>query len=591
MRFGLYFHTLRHLRPVQITGRLWHRLNPAKPDLSPAPSLRQVSGRWVSPAERPASMVAADTFRFLNVVGQVTNAADWNDPAQEKLWLYNLHYFDDLTALGAADRVNWHHALITRWAAENPPGAGNGWEPYPTSLRLVNCIKWVLAGNTLKPTYVESLAVQARWLRRHIEWHLLGNHLFVNAKALVFAGLFFEGEEAGEWLAQGLKILRREVPEQMLPDGAHFELSAMYHAIILEDLLDLVNAVGGWPGRVSEVVVAQWREVVGRMLRWSAGMTHPDGGIAFFNDAALAIAPDHAALAAYAERLGVVAATSVEDVARPAPSTVLASEAKQSSLFAKTERAGSPRRFAPPDDGLKRHLHSLAGCTHFADSAYVRLEQGEAVAFLDVAKVGPDYLPGHAHADTLSFELSLFGQRVVVNSGTSRYGLGPERLRQRGTAAHSTVEVNGADSSEVWGGFRVARRARPFGLVIENDGNTLTVSCAHDGYRRLPGKPVHRRRWRLGERVLQVRDVIENDFRKAVARYHLHPSVLVSGEGQEGEIQLQLPGGHAVRWSVVGGATRVVASTWHPEFGLAMPSKCIEVLFDSREVRVELSWD
>jgi hypothetical protein len=127
----------------------------------------------------------------------------------------------------------------------------------------VNWIKWVLAGNALQPVWVESLAVQARWLRRHIEWHLLGNHLFVNAKALVFAGLFFEGEEAAEWLAQGLKILRREVPEQVLADGGHFELSPMYHAIILEDLLDLLNAVGAWPGQVSEVVVAQWREVGG----------------------------------------------------------------------------------------------------------------------------------------------------------------------------------------------------------------------------------------------------------------------------------------------------------------------------------------
>ena len=81
------------------------------------------------------------------------------------------------------------------------------------------------------------------------------------------------------------------------------------------------------------------------------------------------------------------------------------------------------------------------------------------MALLDVAPVGPDYLPGHAHADTLSFELSLFGQRVLVNSGTSQYEAGPERSRQRGTAAHNTVIVDGHDSSEVWAGFRVARRA------------------------------------------------------------------------------------------------------------------------------------
>lgn len=256
MNTARYFHTLRHLRPVQITGRIWHLLNPVRPDLRAAPSLRLAAGQRATAVERPASMLAVDAFRFLNVIGHVRNAVDWNDPAREKLWLYNLHYFDDLNGGAAAERTAWHRALTARWVAENPPGVGNGWEPYPSSLRIVNWIKWWLAGNVLEPAWVDSLAVQARWLRRHIEWHLLGNHLFVNAKALVFAGLFFAGDEAAEWLARGLRILRREVPEQVLPDGGHFELSPMYHAIILEDVLDLLNAANLWPGQVPDAVVS-----------------------------------------------------------------------------------------------------------------------------------------------------------------------------------------------------------------------------------------------------------------------------------------------------------------------------------------------
>ena len=78
----------------------------------------------------------------------------------------------------------------------------------------------------------------------------------------------------------------------------------------------------------------------------------------------------------------------------------------------------------------------------------------------DVAPIGPDHLPAHAHADTLSFELSFKGRRVFVNSGTSEYGLSAERQRQRGTAAHNTLVLDEENSSEVWAGFRVARRAR-----------------------------------------------------------------------------------------------------------------------------------
>ena len=63
------------------------------------------------------------------------------------------------------------------------------------------------------------------------------------------------------------------------------------------------------------------------------------------------------------------------------------------------------------------------------------------------------------HADNLSFEWSLGEQRVLVNSGTSLYGVSSERHRQRKTKSHNTVEIDGFDSSEIWSGFRVARRA------------------------------------------------------------------------------------------------------------------------------------
>src|SRR5262249_13815017 len=146
----------------------------------------------------------------------------------EKLWRYNLHYFDDLNAYDAAQRQEWHCSLLSQWVCENTPGFGTGWEPYPTSLRMVNWIKWVLTGNRLPAECIQSLAVQARWLSQRLEIHLLGNHLLANAKALLFAGIFFDGAEADEWLVRGLRILEREVAEQVLPDGGHIERSPMY---------------------------------------------------------------------------------------------------------------------------------------------------------------------------------------------------------------------------------------------------------------------------------------------------------------------------------------------------------------------------
>lgn len=538
-----YWHTLRLLKPVQIYGRIWYRLHRPKADRRPAPPRRPAAGAWVRCARAP-SMIGADAFRFLNVERRIAGAQDWNRADWPKLWLYNLHYFDDLNAEGAQARSDWQRALLARWIAENPPAGGNGWEPYPTSLRIVNWIKWALAGNDLPAACLHSLAVQARWLRSRLEWHLLGNHLFANAKALAFAGAFFDGPEADAWRAQGLALLRRELAEQVLPDGGHFERSPMYHALILEDLLDLVQLALRWPGAVEAAQVAEWRQSAACMLHWLATMTHPDGEIALFNDAAFGIAPGPAALADYAAALGIAAV--------------------------------SPALTFP-------------GATLLADCGYARLARGPAVLIADAGEIGPDYLPGHAHADTLSFELSLFGRRVVVNSGTSEYGLGAERLRQRGTAAHSTVQVDGADSSEVWSGFRVARRARPQDRRLAAQDDALLLSCAHDGYRRLPGRPLHRREWRLGAQALRVTDTIEGGFGEAVARYHLHPEVAATGEGSAGA--LRLPGGQALRWSATGGTVRAVASTWHPAFGRSLPCTRLELVFDGPRATMEFSWD
>lgn len=524
-------------------------------------------------------------FRLLNREHSLPAQGGWNAAELDKLWLYNLHYFDDLNAHDADQRGAWHRLLLARWVQENPPTSGDGWEPYPTSLRIVNWVKWLAAGNVAVPGMAQSLATQARWLAKRLEWHLLGNHLFANAKALVFAGLFFEGDEAAAWLAAGLKIIERELPEQVLADGGNFERSPMYHAIFLEDVLDLVNAAQQWPGQVvPQGQVAQWREAAWRMLDWLAGMTHPDGEIALFNDAAFGIAPAGAELRSYGMRLGIAAKPNTLRSVGAAP-TNTNHLLREGATPTNTDDSGCSVGAAP---SLRTAVVG-ARPIHFADSGYVRLETPDAVALLDVAPVGPDYLPGHAHADTLSFELSVFGQRVVVNGGTSRYGLGPERLRERGTAAHSTVEIAGQDSSEVWGGFRVARRAYPYDLVVQTEPGTLRVACSHDGYRRLPGAPVHRRGWVMDEHRLCVTDTVHGGTHAALARYILHPSVHITAEVGN-TWRLGLPAGQTIEVTVMLGRAQIEPATYAPEFGTVLPTQCLVVELTEGQAAVEWLW-
>ena len=76
------------------------------------------------------------------------------------------------------------------------------------------------------------------------------------------------------------KAVEREIDEQILPDGGHFERSPMYHALLLEGLLDLHNVHRTF----DTLIPSPWIESAREMLGWLPRMCHGDDGIAFFND-------------------------------------------------------------------------------------------------------------------------------------------------------------------------------------------------------------------------------------------------------------------------------------------------------------------
>lgn len=536
---GTYWHTIRYLKLSQIIARIRFRL--AKPHPRHVSSgVCHPSGEWIRPADRTISMVGPNRFTFLNSTHDLDEIG-WDNPAIDKLWRYNLHYFDDLAAKDAAARSTAHRALIERWIAENPPANGSGWEPYPVSLRIVNWIKWLLAGNTSSPVLLNSLATQADWLTKRLEYHLMGNHLFVNAKALVFAGLFFKGADADRWLRLGLNLLHQEIEAQILTDGGHFELSPMYHALILEDVLDLYNVCRAYSHRLHGRNAIQ-QELALRMLRWLSVMTHPDGKIAFFNDAAFGVAPKLSELTDYAERLG-----------------------------------------------LQKPAELTDEIIHLAESGYIRIQQDRIVALLDVGQIGPHHQPGHAHADTLSFELSIDNVRVLVNTGTSEYGIGPERLRQRGTDAHNTVVVDGCNSSEVWGGFRVARRAEPQELSLERSKRDITVTCSHDGYRRLSGNVVHTRRWHFAPDCLTITDKFSGRVCKAASKLHANPEIYFR-HVQDHEFIGKI-GEQSVRISFSAPSVPGLENTtWHPEFGHSLPNQSLSAASSGEPITTSIRW-
>lgn len=546
MKLLTYFHTLKYLKSSQIYFRIRRRFIHPKPHYVVGRQSKK-NGEWVGHALYEQKLFDKSHVRFLNQDGVIKFSSDWNNDSHEKLWLYNLHYFDDLAGIGSDSRAELQLDFIQEWIKNNPAPSGNGWEPYPTSLRIVNWVKAFLSGLPTDDLILNSLAQQSDFLSQDLERHLLGNHLFVNSKALIFSGVYFEGKEAEGWLALGFEIYNKELDEQVLADGGNFELTPMYHLIMLVDLLDLINLFNAFPDKVDEANVLKTKAVAIRMLEWLKIMSHNDGEISFFNDSCFGIAPETTRVFEYAKRLGL-------------------ENLKQRDIYPDTIE-----------------LHDLQ------NSGYVSVKSQEYSLIADLSPIGPDYIPGHAHADTLSFEFSLGSQRVFVNSGISEYGISEERLRQRKTPSHNTVSVNSLDSSQVWSGFRVAKRARVSQRIVGKVfKNKVTFGAAHDGFKKQGVNCVHSRTWQASEGVISLVDKLNGNFEMAIGYFHLHPDVeLISVNNSEVKLQTDE---YILALDISGAEISVIDTTWHPQFGMSIDNKKLELKFLTDSISVEITW-
>ena len=536
----LYFSTLRYLKFSQIYFRLVRKLVTPMVSDKFGGSLLKRPDMWIHIPIYEDKINKQLRTCFLNQHKYLDLPSDWNNENISKLWVYNLHYFEDLLSSHADGKNNLHIQLLNNWADDNPVGYGNGWEPYPTSLRIVNVLKAWLGGLELDTKLLKNVHSQASYLSNDLERHLLGNHYFVNLKALFFAGIIFKNSRWFELARQGLLT---EIPEQILPDGANFELSPMYHSLFLVDMLDMYNLSRAYPSDSSNELVSLLKAYIPMMLRFMEEMAHPDGGVSFFNDSVNGIAPKKIKIENYAEKLGF-------DI--------------------------------KPLDLTKCSI------VDNATSGYISVTSAGNKLIFDAAPVGPDYIPGHAHADTLSFELSIGVQRVFVNSGISEYGLSSKRFDQRKTASHNTVEVNGKSSTQVWSSFRVANRAK---IVLREselkDDRSIVLRASHDGFKSIFGGCIHTRQLTLRDDCLVVSDFLQGRFRYAKSRFYFHPDLVITLVSN----LLRVEGPDLIlHCDLTGKLASLVNSAWYPEFGLELPNKVLEVQFEKPQIELYFTW-
>ena len=170
----LFANTARYLRPRQFFYFLLRRVLPSGHFRATLPDKLNINPRFtLLPTIVPSGQAGDDhVFRFLNLEKDFSSGIDWSDKSLPKLWRYNLHYFDYLLDPGRSGESKYN--LIDSWIAHNSPGVGDGWEPYTVSLRIVNWIKYFasLGKEGVRQAWIDSLALQASWLEKNIEYHI-----------------------------------------------------------------------------------------------------------------------------------------------------------------------------------------------------------------------------------------------------------------------------------------------------------------------------------------------------------------------------------------------------------------------------------
>ena len=550
----LYAGTLARMRLHQIVARVRLRSrrrrqrefrNLESRRVPPFPGLRtgREAGRLVPPGFTGLKRSLLEgRFRLLNRTRRLGWPPQWKELPDDLPWNYRLAYLE------YAWMLEWdelHRLADSFTAALQGQALHPAWDPYPTSVRLLNLAlicrreasRQALGADEARHLW-PLIWFHAEWVRRNLEFDLLGNHLLENAFSLAAAGLVFGGRAAKRWERIGRRILARELRRQILGDGLHYERSPMYHARILRHLVNLGVLCGG----------LQADPLAGycpAMIRALVHLTHPDGQPALFNDCVM---HEEVPLERLASAVGATGGPS-----------------------------GADLRAAPGAWSLP-----CAGYYGWRD------EQGNALV-VDAGELGPPENPGHAHGDIFSFELSLRGRRVVVDSGTFGYQADGMRNYCRSTAAHNTVEINGRDQADFWRAFRVSGFPRVRDLRWRPAADGFVLQAEHDGYRRLRGGARHSRRlaW-FEEGVLLITDrITARRPVTVISRMHLHPDWLPCATAA-GKVELVSPSGDRVTVGSLGGAEVWLETGWYcPEFGVRRACYVVCTRAGGRHVRLQ----
>lgn len=482
------------------------------------------------------------TLTFLNESRSYRLPMNWHEEELEygtRLWKLNLHYMEYL------EEVNndWFQWIIIDWIDQNPPYKEgywlDSWNSFALSIRLVIWMQQLARRKDQLPDELigqvsESIYRQLLFLEKNIEKDIKGNHLIKNIKALLWGASFFEKDKnVKRWCLIGEKLLSNELREQILEDGLHYERSPAYHCQVLADLIECYEVLenSSLKKRLKKCLIT-----MGEAL---ADLTHPDEKISLFNDGGL-------------------------------------------------DMAYSPSEFNRVLKEKVDFTPEESKVIVFEEGGYFGLRKEGSYLLFDAGKIAPDFLPAHGHGDILSFEWSIDNQRVFIDKGVYEYNAGKKRQLSRSTKSHNTVTIGDEDQCEFWHSFRVAKRAD---VTVDNysfNDGIFKINARHDGYTRLKGRPVHRRKLEFDGTRISIQDlIIGGEGQQVTARFLLAPSVNIISEKES----LTLDAGEKEIKILCEYPISINNTEWYPNFGVEKSCKQLVIALGTAPCKAHYSFE
>ncbi|MGE0715581.1 MAG: heparinase II/III family protein [Alphaproteobacteria bacterium] len=397
--------------------------------------------------------------------------------------LHGFRWLRDLRALGTPVAAQRARSLVDEWLGMPPLWHPVAWRSDVLGERLTAWLchaDWFAGGSDplFERKLLDGLAIGTRHLARVAAWELDGEGCLAAAKGLIACGTCAGGTE--RHVRRGLRILERELPVQIAPDGGHISRSPRAQAAVMAHLVEIRGILAGAKRPVPDALTV----AIDRAAPILRFFRHGDGGLALFNGAR------------EGDPQWLDAVLSLADAKGRAPNSA-------------------------PHTGFQR----------------VAAER--TLLIVDAGLPPPPGYDRGAHAGLLSFELSVGRERIVVNCGAHPRGDGDWELAQRATAAHSTLAVEDRNSVEVIAGRGIGRRPTEVACERREADGATALEMSHDGYVGAYGVE-HRRTLYLSAAGDDLRgeDRLTGQAGRAFAvRFHVHPAVQVS-LSQSGETAL-----------------------------------------------------